>query len=293
VKFCCTLGFVHTDHLVELAIAAEEGGWDCVTLADHVVNPDQITARYPYSATGERGWTHETPWPDVWVATAAMAAHTRRLRFSQGVYVLPMRDPFSVAKAAGTCARMSGHRVSLGIGLGWMSDEFELLGHAFADRAARADEMVAVIRLLWSGKLVEHHGRFYDFGPLSMSPGVDGKIPIIVGGWSKPALRRVARLGDGWAPAYLKVAEVAAAIAEIRRMQRDFGRESAALEVYAACPDARDLDGYRRMQDAGISHVVTKPWALYGKTDALGIAPLAAMKDGLRRFSDEVIARFA
>ena len=291
MKFCCTLGFVHTDYLVELAKVAEESGWDVVTLADHVVNPDVIETKYPYSASGERAWDHEAPWPDVWVATATMAAHTTRLRFSQGVYILPMREPFSVAKAIGTCARMSGQRVSLCVGLGWMRDEFEILGQDFKDRGARTDEMIEVIRKLLSGKLVEHHGRFYDFGPLSMSPGAGGEIPIIIGGQSKPALRRVARLGDGWAPAYLPVAEIADAIAEIRAQRAGTERETAPLEVFAACPDANDIDGYRRMEDAGISHVVAKPWRLYSKTDALGIASFDAMKDGLRRFGDEVIAR--
>jgi probable F420-dependent oxidoreductase len=291
MKFCCTLGFVHTDYLVELAVVAEESGWDVVTLADHVVNPDVISARYPYSKDGARGWGHQDPWPDVWVATATMAAHTTRLRFSQGVYILPMREPFSVAKALGTCARMSGHRVSLGVGLGWLYDEFEILGQEFKDRGPRTDEMIEVIRKLLSGELVEHHGRFYDFDPLSMSPGAGGEIPIIIGGQSKPALRRVARLGDGWAPAYLPVAEIATAIAEIRSMRAGTEREGASLEVFAACPDANDIDGYRRMEDAEISHLVSKPWRLYSETNAVGIASVAEMKDGLRRFGDEVIAR--
>lgn len=292
MKFCCTLGFVHTDHLVELAVAAEESGWDVVTLADHVVNPDVIEAKYPYSSSGERAWDHDAPWPDVWVATAMMAAHTTRLRFSQGVYILPMRDPFSVAKAVGTCARMSGNRLSLGIGLGWMKDEFEILGQNFHDRGARTNEMIEVIHKLLTGDVVEHHGRFYDFAPLSMSPGIEGTIPIIVGGISKPALRRVALWGDGWAPV-LPVAEVASGMAEIRSLRGGTDREGAPLEVFAACPDATDLDGYRRMEDAGISHLVTKPWRFYSKTDAVGVASVSEMKDGLRRFADEIIARMA
>jgi len=291
MKFCCTLGFVPTDHLVELAVVAEESGWDVVTLPDHVVNPDVIAARYPYSKSGERGWDHAAPFPDVWVATMAMAAHTTRLRFSQGVYILPMREPFSVAKALGTCARLSGQRVNLGVGLGWMVDEFEILGHAFEERGPRTDEMIEVIRKLLTGELVEHHGRFYDFGPLSMSPGAGGEIPIIIGGQSKAALGRVARLGDGWAPASFTVADVAEAIADIRSMRAGTPREGAPLEVFAACPDANDIDGYRRMEEVGITHLVTKPWRRYSKTDGLGIASVPEMKDGVRRFADEVIAR--
>jgi len=292
MKFCCTLGFVHPDHLVRLAVAAEAAGFETVTVADHVVHPLEIRSLYPYSKDGRRGWDESAPWPDPIVATMAMAAHTTRLRFSQGVFILPMRDPFTVAKAVGTCARLSGNRIRLGIGLGWMADEFELLGQSFSDRGARNDEMIVVLRKLWTGEVVEHHGRFYDFGPLAMVPRVDEPIPIIIGGISKPALRRVAALGDGWAPAGLLVDQVAAAMHEIRGMMKEQGRAEQSLEVFAACPDATDLAGYQRMDALGISHVVLKPWARYVKVDRTGIASPQAMEDGIRRFGEEVIARF-
>ncbi len=292
MKFCCTLGFVHPDHLVRLAIAAETAGFDTVSIADHVVHPLEIRSRYPYSKDGERGWDHTAPWPDPFVATMAMAAHTKRLRFSQGVFILPMRDPFTVAKAVGTCARLSGNRVRLGIGLGWMADEFELLGQSFADRGARADEMIVVLRKLWTGEVVEHHGRFYDFGPLAMVPGVEREIPIIVGGNSKAAIRRVAAHGDGWAPAGLVIDQVASAIGDIRAMMKEQDRENRPLEIFAACPDATDLAGYLRMEAAGISHVVLKPWARYVKVDRTGVAAPQEMEDGIKRFGDEVIVRF-
>jgi probable F420-dependent oxidoreductase len=296
MKFCCQLSWVNPDFFLELAPLAEQHGWDTVVLSDHVVNPDRIDATYPYNATGERLWDHASPWPDVWVATAAMAAVTTRLRFFQSVYVLPMRDPFTVAKALGTCARLSKHRVSLGVGLGWMSDEFRILGHRFEQRGPRADEMIEVMRKLWTGQLVEHHGRFFDFPPLSMAPGVGGEIPIAIGGISEPALRRVARLADGWVPAYLTVEQVRAGIARIRELQRPLGREGRPLAVYASCPDALDLDGFRRMQDAGVTHLTTTPWlrghALADYARLAKGAPFDEIRDGLRRFADEVIAKF-
>jgi len=292
MKFCCTLGFVHPDHLVRLAVAAEAAGFETVTVADHVVHPMEIRSRYPYSKDGSRGWDHTAPWPDPFVATMAMAAHTTRLRFSQGVFILPMRDPFTVAKAVATCARLSGDRVRLGIGLGWMADEYALLGQDFADRGARGDEMIAVLRKLWTGEIVEHHGRFYDFGPLAMVPGVERPIPIIVGGISKAAQRRVAALGDGWAPTGMSIEQVAAAMGEIREQMKANGRADHPLEIFAACPDATDAAGYRRMDAAGISHVVLKPWARYVPVDRTGVAPVEQMEEGIRRFGDEVISLF-
>jgi probable F420-dependent oxidoreductase len=295
MKFCCGLSFVHPGVFIEAAKAAEESGWDGIILSDHVVNPDKIEARYPYNEDGSRMWNHSTPWPDVWVATAAMAAVTSRIEFMQSVYVLPMRDPFSVAKALGTAAIMSNYRVCLGLGLGWMRDEFEILGHSFARRGARTDEMVEVMRKLWTGQLVDHHGEFYDFEPLSMSPAVEGEIPIIVGGISDAAMRRVARVGDGWAPAFLSIDGVREGLAKIREMQTDYGREGHPIRVYTSCVDAVDIDGYRRMRDAGVTHMQTTPWLFHeGQIDyaklTLG-APLDAIRDGLRRFADDVIAK--
>ncbi len=301
MKFCCTFSFIHPDHYLELAQLAEAHGWDSVLMSDHVVHPETIRSKYPYSAIGERAWTPETAWPDVWVATGMMAAVTTRLRFMQSVYVLPMRDPFTVAKALGTAARMSRNRVSLGLGLGWLEDEFEVLGFDFKTRGPRADEMVEVMRKLWSGKLVEHHGKFYDFGRLSMSPGLDAPVPIVVGGISAAAKRRVAKLGDGWAPAYLTIAQVKQGIEEIQALRRELGRPTPPLSVYAAAVDASGMDGWKRMRDAGITHAMASPWM----APKAGAAPMkidiAAMldpkpevvKDGLRRFADEVIAKLS
>ncbi len=295
MKFCFGLSFVHPDTYLEIAPIAEAHGWDTAVLSDHVVNPDVIEAKYPYNEDGSRMWDHSTPWPDVWVATGMMAAVTRTLNFMQSVYVLPMREPFSVAKAVGTVALMSGYRVSLGIGLGWMRDEFEILGHPFEKRGPRTDEMVEVMRKLWTGEVVEHHGRFHDFPPLSMSPGLSGQVPVVVGGISEPAMRRVARIADGWAPAYLTVDQVREGLEKIRGYQQEYGRGGHPLSVYTSCADASDLDGYKRMADAGVTHILTSPWLLYsGSSDHREMvkgASVEQMRDGLRRFADDVIAR--
>ncbi|MEE2663174.1 MAG: TIGR03619 family F420-dependent LLM class oxidoreductase [Myxococcota bacterium] len=294
MKFCCTLSFVNPEYYLELAQLGDEHGWDTFALSDHVVNPDVIEARYPYNEDGSRMWTHETPWPDVWVATAAMAAVTQRLEFIQAVYVLPMREPFSVAKALGTAALLSNYRVSLGLGLGWMHDEFEILGHSFKGRGKRNDEMIEAMRLLWTGDLVEYHGEHIDFPPLAMSPGMKGDIPIVIGGISEPAMRRTAKYGDGWAPAYLTVDQTRDGIARIKQMQKEYGREDVDLQVYCGCIDAFDLDGFKRMEDAGVTHLLTTPW-LFGKpVDYKQLVkghPLETLRDGLQRFADDVIAK--
>jgi probable F420-dependent oxidoreductase len=285
---------VNPEYYLELAQVGEEHGWDTFALSDHVVNPDVIEAKYPYNQDGSRMWTHETPWPDVWVATAAMAAVTKQLEFIQAVYVLPMRDPFSVAKALGTAALLSNYRVSLGLGLGWMHDEFEILGHPFKARGKRNDEMLEAMKLLWTGELVEYHGEHVDFPPLAMAPGMRGDIPIVVGGISQPAMRRTAKYGDGWAPAYLTVEQTREGIATIKQMQKEYGREDVDLKVYCSCTDAFDLDGFKRMEDAGVTHLLTTPWLFGGDIDYKQMIkghPLETLRDGLQRFADTVIAK--
>ena len=288
MKFCATLSFTDPTHYVELAKLAEETGWDTLVLSDHLVHPEKIRTRYPYNETGERPWEASAPFPDVWVSMGAMAAVTERLRFLTGVYVLPLRNPFAVAKSLGTAAVMSDYRVSLSLGLGWMEDEFELLGQEFRNRGARAEEMIEVMRKLWTGQMVEHHGTHYDFDRLLMSPAVTGPVPIIVGGTSDLALRRVARIGDGWIPHQLSLAEFEAKIRQIRVYRAECGRESDSLEVVGACTDAIDVDGYRRLEDVGVTHLWTMPWLFYGGSGA----SLADKRVGFERFSEDVIAKF-
>ena len=287
MKFCASLAFTDPRDYCELAQLAEAHGWDALVLSDHVVHPREIAAKYPYAADGRRPWEEPDPWPDVWVAIAAMGAVTTRIEFMTGVYVVPMRHPFHLAKALGTAAVMTGYRVSLGMGLGWMRDEFELLGEDFDTRAARAEEMIAVMRLLWTGEMVEHHGRFYDFGPLNMRPAVEKPIPIVVGGTTESAYRRVGRLGDGWMPHALTLAEAKAGLERIRHWRREAGRAAAPLTAVVPLKDVFDPDGYRRAEDAGVTHVLTAPWLMFGGSHR----SLADKREGLLRFADAVIAK--
>lgn len=282
-------GFVWIDprHYVPLARSADGCGWDGIVLSDHLVHLEKIETPYPYAPDGKRPWQAADPYPDVWVSIGAMASVTQRVRFYQGVYVVPMRDVFALAKAVGTAALLSNDRVSLGLGLGWMREEFELVGQPFGDRAQRGEEMLEVMRKLWSGEMVEHHGRFYDFPRLQMSPGVASSIPVFVGGRTKAALRRVARLGGGWIPDLLSRQELAEGIAEIRAQRRELGRDDEPLEVIGAPKDGYDLDTFRHMEDLGVTHLWTIPWLFHGGDTS----SLEVQRAGLERFAEEVIVK--
>jgi probable F420-dependent oxidoreductase len=288
VKFVSGLVWIDPRHYVPLARTAEEHGWEGVVLSDHLVHLERIETPYPYAEDGERPWQAADPYPDVWVSIGAMAAVTERLRFYQGVYVVPMRNVFALAKALGTAAVLSGGRVSLGLGLGWMKEEFDLVGEPFADRAKRGEEMLLVMRKLWTGEMVEHHGRFYDFPRLQMSPGVEDPVSVYVGGRTPAALRRAARIGDGWIPDLLTLDELAAGIAAIRAERRALGR-SEDFDVIGAPKEGFDVDHFRRMEDVGVTHLWMIPWLLYGGDTS----SLETQRDGLERFADEVIAKLS
>ena len=287
MKFCFALSFSSLDHYLPLAKAADEHGWDAVACSDHVINPETITSTYPYTADGGRRWEPFTEWPDCWVSIGAMAAVTERLEFFTNVYVLPMRNPFNVAKAVGTAAVLSNNRVSLGIGMGWMEEEFAALEQPFARRGKRADEMIDVLRTLWSGGWVEHHGEFYDFDRLEMTPTPTQQPKIYVGGISEPALRRAAR-NDGWVSDMHTVEEFREIRAKLDAERAVIGRSDTDFAVVGSCVDAFDYDGYRRLEDAGVTHLLTMPWVFYSgfTTD------LQERLDGIRRFADDIISKF-
>lgn len=282
MKFVCHLAFGPTSHMVPVAKAAEEAGFDSIGISDHVVHPEEVKSPYPYTDDGSLRWEPFTDWPDPWVAVAAMATATEKIRFVTGVYVLPMRNPFVVAKAVGTAAVLSNDRLTLGIGTGWMADEFELLEQPFRKRGRRTDEMIEVLRKLWTGEMVEHHGTFYDFPRLEMSPAPKREVPILVGGLSDRALRRAATVGDGWISDRHTTEEIRGYVARLKEYRADSPRADRPLQIIVSCVDAFDRDAYRRLEDLGVTHMQTKPWIFFGADEN----DLDAKIDGLRRYAE-------
>jgi len=286
-EFVVALAFADLGEYCELARVADDCGYAYLAVSDHVVHPETIRSPYPYSADGRPRWQPEAPWADPWVAIGAMAGATERIRFTTNVFVLAMRNPFLAAKAIGSAAAISDGRVSLGVGVGWMEDEYELLGQPFHTRGRRTDELLdAILPRLWSGEVVSHEGRDYAFPPLRMRPGVPERIPIYVGGLSEPALRRAAR-HDGWISDLHTLDEIRDLRARIEVHREAQGTADRPFHLIAALSDAFDLDGYRRAADAGVTHVMTQPWIFHGGPDA----SLAEKCDGLRRFADDVLRK--
>jgi probable F420-dependent oxidoreductase len=288
MKFVLSAAFSDPDHLIELAVEAEECGIAAMSFPDHVVHPEKLDTPYPYTEDGSRRWEAFTPWVDPWVAIGACAAATTRLRFTTNVFVLAMRNPFIAAKSIATAAALSKGRVTLTIGVGWSKVEYELMQQDFHTRGRRTDEMIGILRKLWSGEMVEHRGRHYRFGRLEMNPTPPARIPIWVGGISEPALLRAAR-HDGWLSDLQTTAEIAECIRKVRAHREEQGRGDEPFDVMASASDAFDVAGYRRLAEHGVTHVLTVPWIFsHGDT-----ADLALKKDGMRRFADEVVSRLS
>jgi len=287
MEFCFSATFSAPEELVPLARAGDEHGWSTLSLSDHLINPVETRSTYPYTKDGSRRWEMGTPWPDPWVTIGHLAAVTQRLRFLTTVYILPARTPVHVAKQVGTAAVLSGNRVDLGIGMGWMEEEFDAMGTPFAKRGKRADEMLEVLRKLWTGEVVEHHGEFFDVPPLEMLPAPSVPVPVHVGGTSEAALRRAAR-NDGWVSDLHTIAELADIRQQIERYRQDYDRTHVPFSMFGSARDAWDLDGYRRVAEAGVTHLVTMPWYFYAGADA----DLQGKVDGIKRFADDVIQRW-
>lgn len=247
-----------------IAAAAEEAGFDSVAVSDHVVYPARLDSRYPYTPDGVPLFSPDEDWPDPWVAVGAMSAVTSRLRFLTNVYVLPLRNPFVVAKAVGTAAYLSRGRVGLGIGAGWMAEEFELMGQPFARRGKRMDEMVEVVRTLWRGGMVEHHGEFYDFDPVEMRPAPPAPVPIYVGGHSEIAMRRAATLGDGWLGMYYSVEELEQHCRTLEQAREDAGTADRPFEIIASPMVTPTAENCERLEAAGVTTILTSAWMAQG-----------------------------
>nr|WP_083768207.1 MULTISPECIES: LLM class flavin-dependent oxidoreductase [unclassified Nocardioides] len=212
-----------------------------------------------------------------------MAAITTRLRFPTSVYVPAIRSPYQVAKSVGTAAVLSGNRVSLGVGIGWCREEFELLGQDFTTRGRRTDEALALLAALWTPGWTEFEGESYTAPRLTMEPTPTERIPILVGGLSEVAFRRAAR-HDGWVGDIYPVDEAIALAGRLAEVRREAGADDD-FTVVAALSDAFLPEHFARAAAGGITDCWTMPWAYYHGPDAT----LEQKVDALERFAREVV----
>ncbi len=289
MEFTVAFPMIEADHFLPLAQTAEAAGYGSVAVPESVFFPEDVSAGYPYTDDGSRFWAPETPFLDPFVAIPAMAAVTERLRFYTNVVKLAIREPLLMAKTVSSAAVLSGNRVGIGVGLSWIPEEFAWLGQEMRTRGVRTDEAIEIIRLVCTGEFVEYHGRHYDFGRLMVRPAPSEPVPIYVGGLSEPGLRRAARLGDGWISVLNSEAELAEIIPKLAELREEYGRGDVPFEIKAICSDVFDYDGFRRLEELGVTDAMVAPWYYYPGDSS----SLEHQREGLERFGAEVISRFA
>jgi probable F420-dependent oxidoreductase len=298
MRFWAGVAFVDLDEVVDVARACDTFGYAGVMVSDHLVFPADLSSPYPYTDDGRPSWSPDTPWPDPWVLIGALSAVTTRLRFATNIYVAASRHPVITAKAVATASVLSGGRVALGVGAGWMREEFSLLGTSFADRGRRLDELVEVLRLLWSGQMVEWDGPHYKFDALQVSPAPSGKVPIWGGGHSDAALRRAARL-DGWIGNAYTPEEAESHLSRLTAYRRAAGTlDHEDYEVIIGLMARPDVDLYRRFADLGVTGLLCAPWitsrAQGGGGAAAAVADRTAAKAAaIEEFATRFVAPLA
>jgi probable F420-dependent oxidoreductase len=261
---------------LDICRTAESAGFDSVWGGEHVIRPDRIESPYPYSADGAMPGEAETLIPDplIWLAYVGAIAPT--LRLGTCILIVPQRNPLVLAKELATLDHLTDGRVELGLGVGWMREEFEALGIPWERRGARNDEYVAAMRALWSGPHAEFHGEFVDFPPVTCSPRpVNGSIPIMVGGDTPVAIRRAARLADGYYPGTTDPVALAQRINDLRQAAEKEGRDPDSIAIHAMFgPQIADpLAGAEEFQKLGVERVML-PAFFFGGPD--GLEKLAA-----------------
>ena len=233
-------------------------------------------------------WNADTPWPDPLIAAGAIGAATTTIRSYTQVLKLGSRNPLLLARQLLTVAALTQNRFGFGVGIGWSPEEFRWCGEPYERRGKRVDEMIEVIQLVLGGGMVEHHGEFYDFDKLQMSPAPTEPMPFYVGGHTEVALKRAARIGDGWTSAMIKFDDLVATKKRLDELRAEYGRADRPFEIQAVCIDRFGVDGYREQFDAGVTDIIVVPWLFYG----VGFdGELQAKQDGIRRFADEIMTK--
>lgn len=281
--FANTMSFAMREGLEELAKGAEAAGFESLWTVEHVVFPDGYESAYPYDKSGKMAMDASTPLPDPLIWLTWVAAVTTRIHLGTGILILPQRNPVILAKELATIDVLSGGRLELGVGVGWLEEEFRALGVPFDARGARTDESIEVMRALWDSNHASFDGRFNSFEGISVNPKpTNGRVPIHVGGHSRRAAERAGRLGDGFFPGKGNLSEL---IDIARQSAADAGRDPESLVITSGSAGVLGDDPIGAVEELaaqGVSRVVIPSFIFLNDTT-----------EAMREFGERVIATTA
>jgi probable F420-dependent oxidoreductase len=271
--------------MVAAAVKAESIGIESLWTFEHVMIPVDYESRYPYSPNGKMGAPPETNLVDPLIALAAIAAKTEKVRLATGVNILSQTNPLYLAKQAASLDFVSNGRFMLGVGIGWLREEFNALGVPFERRGARFDDYVQAMRKVWSGQVVEHESEFLRWSGFKSYPIPVQRpgVPIIIGGSKGKAFERIAKYGDGWYAPTGNVQQLGELLGELRKACAKVGRDIKTVEISAMwVPAAEGIDAVKRYAELGVQRLIVPTFAIGGSS-----------ADSLDRFRDEVLAKIA
>jgi len=298
MKFWCSTALVSSAQLPEVAHMLDEAGYHGALLSGGIIYPKDLRTPYPYPPhpDGRPSWVPETAWPDSWVLIGAMAAVTERLQFSNNVYIAPARPLLQVARQVATASVLSCGRVSLGLGAGWMREEFDLYGQDFDNRGPRLDEMIQALRELWLGGWVEWHGKYYEIPSLTMEPHPESRVPIYCGGHSEAAVKRAARYLRRLDRQGLHLEAAVHYIGKLNRRLAEYGREDDPFEIIIGLYEAPSVDLYQRAEEElGVTGMLCLPWAGTKPVSSGGPAGREEASERYRaainRFAEQILSK--
>jgi probable F420-dependent oxidoreductase len=249
------LHFADPRELVLLGRVAEDLGYTGIALGDHLVLPDSWDTRYPYSASGRVRMRPQTMFPDPWVTFGALASQTETLKFATWVYILALRDIFTVAKSIATLDHLAPGRTLFGVGLGWLEEEFDAAQVPFGSRGQLTDEMIEGLQALWRGGPASYEGEQVEFRDVHVQPTPLAPIPICVGGHSRAALRRAAR-HDGWFVLAQHREHLADDLPTLDELREREGRADEPFTVMVMVPPGTPHEECERLAGLGVTDVV-------------------------------------
>lgn len=265
--------------VVELAIRAESLGFESVWSFEHPIIPVDCATRYPSHNDGGYLSRSDTPFLDPLIALTTAAAHTKTIRLGTGVSILPQANPLLLAKQAASLDFLSGGRLMLGTGLGWMPEEFEAMGVPFERRGARHDDYVKAMRKVWSGEAVEHQSEFLHWSGFQSFPLPiqKGGIPVIIGGASGKVFERIASLGDGWFAPVFDHSSLKPLLEHLQAECHKIGRKADTIEISTFWNPENGLESLHHLEAMGVARVIVP---LY----TLGSDPLSSIESVATEF---------
>ncbi len=269
----------------KLAVKAESVGVESVWTFEHVIVPCDYQSKYPYNDSGKMGAMPETHFIDPLIQLANVAGQTSKLRLGTGVNILPQANPLFLAKQAASLDFISGGRFLLGVGIGWLEEEYAALGVPFARRGARFDDYVVAMKKVWSGEVVEHRSDFIQWSGFKSYPLPVQKphLPLIIGGASRKAFERVIDHGDGWFAPQRDAAKLAEQIEDLFSAAEKKGRDPKSIEITTMWPyPFHGDDSVEKYADMGVSRLIIPLMSMAGAGNVF---------DMLDKLGDEVIAK--